>query len=65
MHRGREKMAAIFQTTFLEYISLDEGLHGFIQISLKFVLKGPVENARLLVQEMVWHRICASPAMQF
>ena len=32
-----------------------------IQISLKFVLKGPIDNSQYLVQVMAWHRTGDKP----
>ena len=51
-HWGRGKMAAIFQTTFQMHF-LEWKL---IDISLKFVPKGPVDNIPALVQIMAWRR---------
>ena len=54
-HWGRDKMAAILQTTLSNAISwmkmLDKIL---IKISLKFVPNGPINNIPALVQIMAW-----------
>ena len=52
-HWGRDKMAAIFQTTFSN--ALFEWKYR-IKISLKFVPKGPIDNIPALVQIMAWRR---------
>ena len=50
-HWGRDKMDAIFQCIFL-----NENNWIPIEISLKFVLKGPFNNIPALVQIMAWRR---------
>ena len=50
-HWGRDKMAAIFQTTFSSVFSWMS-----IKISLKIVPKGPINNNPALVQIMAWRR---------
>ena len=42
-------MAAISQTTFLNAFFLNENVRISIKISLKFVLKGPINNIPALV----------------
>ena len=42
-------------------IFLDENVRVSIIISLKFVLKGPIDNIPALVQVMAWHRSGAKP----
>ena len=50
-------MAAIFQTTFIfKCIFLNENLLVSIQISLKFVPKGSINNIPALVHVMAWRR---------
>ena len=49
--RGRDKMAAI-----LKWIFLNENVWISIQISLKFVPWGPLNNIPSMVQIMAWHR---------
>ena len=53
IHWGRDKMAAILQTTvsnaFLEWKCMN-----LIKVSLKFVLKGPINNISIMVQIMAW-----------
>ena len=50
-HWGRDKMAAIFQCIFL-----NENAWFPIEISLKFVCKGLINNIPALVQIMAWSR---------
>ena len=49
-HWGRDKMAAIFQTTFSNEFSWMK----MLEFRLKFVPKGPINNIPLLVQIMAW-----------
>ena len=49
-------MAAIFQATFLIWILLNESVWISIEISMKFVPKGPINNILALVQIMAWRR---------
>ena len=51
-HWGRNKMAAIFQTTY------SNGFSWWISInmSLEFVPRGPINNIPTLVQVMAWRR---------
>ena len=44
-----DKIAAISQTTFLKCIFINEEFCISIQISLKFVPKGPIDNNSVLV----------------
>ena len=50
-HSGRDTMAAIFQTIFL-----NENVWISINISLKFVPMGPINNIPALVLIMAWSR---------
>ena len=50
-HWGQDKMAAIFQKTFSNGFSWI-----LINISLKFVPRGPINNIPTLVQVMAWRR---------
>ena len=54
-HWGRDKMAAIYQTTFLNAYYWTK-LWISIKISPKFVHKGPINNIPALVQIMAWGR---------
>ena len=45
-----------FQDDIFKCIFLNENLWISIQISLKFVPKGPINNIPALVQVMAWHR---------
>ena len=53
-HWGRDKMAAISQTTLSNAFSWMKIFS--IKISLKFVPKGPINNIPTLVQIMTWRR---------
>ena len=52
-HWGREKMAAVSQTTFSNAFSWTKCM---IKISLKFVTNGPINKISAFVQIMVWRR---------
>ena len=45
-----------FADNVFKYIFLNENVWIWIKISLKFVLKGPINNIPALVQIMAWHR---------
>ena len=49
-------MAATFSDDILKCIFMNEKLRILIQISLKFVPKGPIDNNSALVQVMAWRR---------
>ena len=49
-------MAAILADDIFKCIFLNENLSISIQISLKFVPKGPINNIPALVQIMAWRR---------
>ena len=53
---GRDKMAAILQTTFSDAFLWNKNVYTWIKISLKFVPKGPINNIPTLVQIMAWRR---------
>ena len=55
-HWGRDKMAAIFQTTFSNGYSGNENVWISINISLKFVPRCPINNIPALRQVMAWRR---------
>ena len=55
-HWGRDKMVAIFQTTFLNCIFLNENVRIALEISLKFVPRRLIKNIPALVQIMAWRR---------
>ena len=55
-HWGRDKMAAI-----LKWIFFNENVWISIEISLKFVPKGPINNIPALVQIMAWRRLGDKP----
>ena len=50
-HWGRDKMADIFQSIFL-----NENVWILIKISLKFISKDPINNIPALVQITTWRR---------
>ena len=54
-HWGRDKMAAIFQTTFSNAFPWMK-VYEFRLRFLKFVPKGPINNSPSLVQMMAWRR---------
>ena len=54
-HWDRDKMAAIFQTTFSNAFFLNENVWISLKLSLKFVLKVRINNSPGLVQIMTWH----------
>ena len=49
-----DKMAAILADAISKRIFLNEKLRILIEISLKYVLKGPIDNNPALVQIMAW-----------
>ena len=55
-HWGRDKMAAVSQTTLSNAFFLNENIRISIKISLKFLPKGPINNNSALVQIMAWRR---------
>ena len=55
-HWGRDKMAAISQTTTFKYIFLNENVIISAKISLKFVPTGPIDNIPAFIQIMAWCR---------
>ena len=55
-HWGRDKMAAVSQTTLSNAFFLNENVRRLIKISLKFVPKGPINNNPALVEIMAWRR---------
>ena len=56
-HWGRDKMAAISQTTFSSAFSW----MGMFKFRLRFVPKGPIDNIPALVQIIAWHWPCDKP----
>ena len=53
---GRDEMAAILQMIFSNILFNENG-GILIQISLKYVLTGSINNKPDLVQIMVWHQL--------
>ena len=53
-HWGRDKMATIFQKTFSNGFLLNQNVWISINISLKFVPRGPISNIPTLVRVMAW-----------
>ena len=60
-HLPLDKMAAILADNNFKCIFFDEKFCILIQISLKFVPKGPIDNKRALVQVMAWRRTGDKP----
>ena len=54
-------MAAILADDIFKCIFMNEKLRILIQISLKFVPKGPIDNKSALVQVMAWRRTSDKP----
>ena len=50
-----------FPDDIFKHILLNGNIRTFIQISLKFVPKGPINNISALVQMMAWHRLGDKP----
>ena len=55
-HLPLDKMAAILADDSFKRIFFNENARISIQISLKFVPNGPIDNKSALVQVMAWHR---------
>ena len=55
-HWGRDKMAAISQTTLSIAFFVNENVRILIIFSLKFVPRGSINNTPALVQIMAWRR---------
>ena len=60
-HWGRDKMAAISQTTFSNTFSWIKSVWNSINISLKCVPVSPINNKPTLVQIMAWRRTGETP----
>ena len=60
-HLPLDKMAAILADDIFKHIFLDENASILIQVSLKFVPKGPIDNKSALVQVMAWRRTGDKP----
>ena len=60
-HLFLDKMAAILVDNILKSIFLNENVSILIQISLKFVPKGPIDNKSSLVQVMAWRQTGDKP----
>ena len=61
LHLPLDKMAAISQTTFSNAFSWMKSFVFWIRISLKFVLKVPIDNTSAWVQGMAWHQTGYKP----
>ena len=59
-HLPLDKMAAILADDIFKRIFLNENVSILVQISLKFVPKGPIDNKSALVQVMAWRRQATS-----
>ena len=60
-HLPLDKMAPILPDNIFNWIFLNENDRIRIQISLKFVPMGPIDNMAALVQIMAWWRIGDKP----
>ena len=60
-HLPVDKMAAVLADDTLKCIFFNENDRISSQISLKFVLKWPIDNKPALVQVMAWHRTGDKP----
>ena len=60
-HWGRDKMAAIFQTTFSNAFSWMKMYEFRLKFHWSFVLKGPTNSIPALVLIMAWHQTGAKP----
>ena len=56
---GRHFADDVFRCIFV-----NEKFYTLIKISLKFVLKGPIDNNPAFVQIMAWHRIGNKPLLE-
>ena len=56
-----DKMAAILADDFFKWILLNENGRIFIQISVKFVPRSPIDNKPTLVQLTAWRRTGGEP----
>ena len=54
-------MAAIYADDIFKCTFVSENLHILIKISLKFVLKGPIDDKSSLVKVMAWCWISTKP----
>ena len=54
-------MANILHAIYLKSIILTEIQHILIEISVKFVLKGVIDNKSSMVEAMAWRRIGDKP----
>ena len=60
-HLAQDKMAAILADDIFKSIFMNENIRILIQISLKFVPKGPIDNKSALVQVMACCRAGDNP----
>ena len=60
-HWGRDKNGRYFAEDTFKFIFLNENVRISIEISLKFVPKGPINNIPALFQIMAWRRLGAKP----
>ena len=60
-HLPLDKMAAILADDISKHIFLNEKLGILIEISLKFVPKGPIDNNPAFVEIMAWRRLGDKP----
>ena len=60
-HWSRDRMSTISQTAFFKRMSFNGNVWISIEISLKFVSKGPFDNRSALFQIMAWRRTGGMP----
>ena len=63
-HWGRDKMAAIFQTTFSNTFSLMKMYEFRLKFHWSMFTKGPINNIPALVQIMAWRRSGDKPSSE-
>ena len=61
IHKGRDKMAAIWADNIFKLIFLYENCYVWSWISLKFVGRGRINNNQALVQIMAWCQTGTKP----
>ena len=60
-HLLLDKMSAISKTTYSDAFLWMKGFVFLLKISLKFVLKGPMDNSLACIWIMAWRRIGDKP----
>ena len=57
-------MASIFTNNIFKRVFMNQKKCIPIRISLKFVIKGPIDNKSVLVQVMAWRRTGVKPLLE-